>query len=164
MAQYLPVLVLLIVAVLFAALSFVASKLLAPRNPTVEKFDPYECGITPGRDLPERFPVRFYLVAMLFVIFDVEIVFLYPWAVNYEALGLFGLVAILIFSALVFESFVYLISKGALDWGPLQISRRQDPARSDERTTTSTVRRVGGDGRIEVMASAGAAGDDVKVA
>ena len=86
--------------------------------------------------------------------FDVELLFLYPWAVNYEALGLFGLVAILIFSALVFESFVYLISKGALDWGPLQISQRQDaearsPIRSAARTSTTTIRRVGLDGRLE---------------
>jgi len=150
MAQYLPVLALLVLAGLFAALSFVASRLLAPRNPTVEKFAPYECGITPGRDLPERFPVRFYLIAMLFVIFDIEIVFLYPWAVNYEALGLFGLVAVLIFSALVFESFVYLISKGALEWGPLQVSRRQDPMRDADRTTASTVRRVGTEGRTAI--------------
>ena len=150
MAQYLPVLALLILAALFAGLSFVASKLLAPRNPTLEKLSPYECGITPGRDLPQRFPVRFYLVAMLFVIFDIEIVFLYPWAVNYQALGLFGLVSVLIFSALVFESFVYLISKGALDWGPLQVSRRQDPMRASDRTTTSTVRRVGHEGRHQI--------------
>ncbi len=148
MAQYLPVLALLILAALFAALSFVASKLLAPRNPTVEKYAPYECGIVPGREPPERFPVRFYLVAMLFVIFDIEIVFLYPWAIASDRLGLAGLVAILIFSALVFESFVYLISKGALDWGPLQISQRQD-MRSAERTTSSTIRRVGMEGRVE---------------
>lgn len=163
MAQYLPVLALLILATLFAAVSFVASKLLAPRNPTVEKLDPYECGITPGRDLPERFPVRFYLVAMLFVIFDIEIVFLYPWAVSYQSLGQFGFVAILLFSALLFESFVYLIAKGALDWGPLQVSRRQDPMRSADRTSTSTVRRVGGDGRIEVTAADGAEAEEVAV-
>ena len=159
MDQYLPVLALLILAALFAALSFVASKLLAPRNPTVEKYAPYECGIIPGREPPERFPVRFYLVAMLFVIFDIEIVFLYPWAVANERLGFAGFVAILVFSALLFESFVYLISKGALDWGPLQINRRQDDApvtaapqselRSSERTSTSTVRRVGLEGRFE---------------
>ncbi len=163
MAQFLPVLALLILATLFAALSFVASKLLAPRNPTVEKFAPYECGIIPGREPPERFPVRFYLVAMLFVIFDIEIVFLYPWAVANDRLGLYGLLAILIFSAMVFESFVYLISKGALDWGPLQLNRRQDAdltaplassledssMRSPERTSTSTVRRVGLEGRFE---------------
>ncbi len=149
MAQYLPVLALLILAALFAALSFVASKLLAPRNPTVEKYAPYECGIIPGREPPERFPVRFYLVAMLFVIFDIEIVFLYPWAIANDRLGLAGLVAVLIFSALVFESMVYLISKGALDWGPLQVSQRQDRMRSAYRTSTSTVRRVGLEGRVE---------------
>ena len=156
MAQYLPVLALLILAVLFAGLSIVASKLLAPRNPTVEKFAPYECGIIPGREPPERFPVRFYLVAMLFVIFDIEIVFLYPWAVASGRLGLFGLIAVLIFSALLFESFVYLISKGAIDWGPLQINRRQDLAlpsmgdmRSADRTAATTVRHVGLEGRHE---------------
>ncbi|MGF1599812.1 MAG: NADH-quinone oxidoreductase subunit A [Acidimicrobiales bacterium] len=150
MAQYLPVLALLVLAFVFAALSLIASRLLAPRRPTLEKLAPYECGITPGRDLPERFPVRFYLVAMLFVIFDIEIVFLYPWAVNHAALGVFGLVAVLVFSALVFESFVYLISKGALEWGPLQVSRRQDPLRAGERTSTSTVRRVGNEGRYQI--------------
>jgi NADH-quinone oxidoreductase subunit A len=156
MAQYLPVLALLVLAALFAAVSFVVSKLLAPRNPTVEKFAPYECGIIPGREPPERFPVRFYLVAMLFVIFDIEIVFLYPWAIANNQLGLYGLIAILIFTALVFESFVYLISKGALDWGPLQINRRQDLAlpsmgemRSADRTVATTVRRVGLEGRYE---------------
>lgn len=149
MAQYLPVLALLILAALFAALSFVASKLLAPRNPTVEKYAPYECGIIPGREPPERFPVRFYLVAMLFVIFDIEIVFLYPWAIANDRLGLAGLVAVLIFSALVFESMVYLISKGALDWGPLQVSQRQDRIRSADRTSTTTIRRVGLEGRVE---------------
>ncbi len=148
MAQYLPVVVLAVLATLFAALSFVASKLLAPRNPTVEKFAPYECGIIPGREPPERFPVRFYLVAMLFVIFDIEIVFLYPWAIAHQGLGLFGLLAVLLFSALVFESFIYLIAQGALDWGPLQVSRRQNPARSASRTADSTIRRVGLDGRL----------------
>lgn len=153
MAQYLPVLALLILAALFAALSFVASKLLAPRNPTVEKYAPYECGIVPGREPPERFPVRFYLVAMLFVIFDIEIIFLYPWAIASDRLGLAGLVAIMIFSALLFESFVYLIAKGALDWGPLQVSQRQSLLRSADRTSTSTIRRVGLEGRVEEVVS-----------
>ncbi len=148
MAQYLPVVVLMILGALFAALSFGASKLLAPRRPTVPKYAPYECGIIPGREPPQRFPVRFYLVAMLFVVFDIEIVFLYPWAIVHRELALYGLVAILIFSALVFESFVYLISKGALDWGPLQVNRPQE-AISAERTSTSTIRRVGLEGRFE---------------
>ena len=160
MAQYLPVLALLILAALFAGLSIVASKLLAPRNPTVEKFAPYECGIIPGREPPERFPVRFYLVAMLFVIFDIEIVFLYPWAIASGRLGLAGFLAILIFSALLFESFVYLISKGALDWGPLQVNRMQvdrDIMRSADRTSESTIRRVGFEGRYENAEEFGAA-------
>ncbi len=157
MAQYLPVLALLILAALFAALSLVASKLLAPRNPTVEKLAPYECGIIPGREPPERFPVRFYLVALLFVIFDIEIVFIYPWAIASDRFGLFGFLAILTFSALLFESFVYLISKGALDWGPLQVNRSQvdrDLMRSADRTSDSTIRRVGLEGRYDMAVSA----------
>ncbi len=148
MAQYLPVLALLILAVLFAGLSFVASKLLAPRRPTEEKLAPYECGIIPGREPPQRFPVRFYLVAMLFVVFDIEIIFLYPWAVTHRELGLFGFVSILIFSAMVFESFLYLVSKGALDWGPLQVNRRQSVLVGAERTSSSTIRKVGTEGRL----------------
>jgi len=164
MAQYLPVLALLILAALFAGLSLMASKLLAPRNPTVEKYAPYECGIIPGREPPERFPVRFYLVAMLFVIFDIEIVFLYPWAVASGRLGLFGLVAVLIFSAMLFESFVYLISKGALDWGPLQVNRQQVSAsavlRSVDRTSESTIRRVGLEGRYEQVSASSPSDED----
>ncbi|MEZ5226931.1 MAG: NADH-quinone oxidoreductase subunit A [Acidimicrobiales bacterium] len=149
MAQYLPILALTVLAVLFAAGSFVASKLLAPRRPTVEKYAPYECGIVPGREPPQRFPVRFYLVAMLFIIFDIEIIFLYPWAMVHRELALPGLIAMIVFSLLVFESFVYLISKGALDWGPLQVNTRQHEMRSSARTTTTTIRRVGTDGRFD---------------
>lgn len=149
MAQYLPVAALLVLAALFALISLLASKLLAPNRATQAKYAPYECGIIPGREPPQRFPVRFYLVAMLFVVFDIEIVFLYPYAMVHGELGLFGLLAILLFSALVFESFVYLVSKGALDWGPLQVNRRQPEAVGSHRTSTSTVRRVGLDGRYE---------------
>ena len=141
LGQYLPIVVLLILAVLFAALSFVASRLLAPRSPNDRKAAPYECGIIPGRETPERFPVRFYLVAMIFIVFDIEIIFFYPWAIAHGDLGLFGLVAVLIFSAAVFESFVYLIGNGALEWGPL---RRVRHAVSPHRTASSTVRRAGG--------------------
>ena len=140
LGQYLPIVVLLILAVLFAALSFVASRLLAPRSPNDRKAAPYECGIIPGREPPERFPVRFYLVAMIFIVFDIEIIFFYPWAIAHGDLGLFGLVAVLIFSAAVFESFVYLIGNGALEWGPL---RRVRHAVSPHRTASSTVRRAG---------------------
>ena len=146
LGQYLPILVLLVLAVLFAAVSFVASRLLAPRRTTAAKRAPYECGIVPTRDAPERFPVRFFLVAMIFIVFDIEIIFLYPWATIYRELGLFGLVAILIFAFAVFESFLYLIGNGALDWGPIT-RRRDNPMIDASRTTDSTVRRVGLEGR-----------------
>ncbi len=145
LGQYLPVVVLLVLAFLFAALSFVASRLLAPRRPHDRKAAPYECGIIPGRETPERFPVRFFLVAMIFIVFDIEIVFLYPWAVAHGGLGLFGLVAVLLFSLAVFESFVYLIGNGALEWGPVRRVRRAvSPARTVRR---AGVREVGLEGR-----------------
>ncbi len=149
MDQYLPVVTMLVLAVVFAALSALASKLLAPQRPTPAKTAPYECGIVPRRDPPERFPVRFYLVAMIFIIFDIEIIFLYPWAIVYRDLGAFGLWEMLLFAAAVFVSFVYLISHGALDWGPVKRLRRgaDDGMVSPERTATSTIRRVGLDGR-----------------
>lgn len=161
LGQYLPLLALFALAALFAAGSFVASGLLAPRKPTVPKLDPYECGIVPARDTPERFPVRFFLVAMIFIVFDVEIVLFYPYAVARGGLGLFGLVALLVFTFAVFESFLYLIGAGALNWGPARQSRRSEavgpqgrseivgpaPIVSSERTARTTVRRVGLEGR-----------------
>lgn len=162
MAQYLPVLALLVLGAGFAALNIVASRLVSPSRPTEEKLAPYECGIVPGREPPSRFPVRFYLIAMLFIVFDIEIVFLYPWAIAHEGLGQFGLVAILIFSALVFESFVYLISKGALDWGTLQVNRRPAAMVNGDRTMSSTVRRVGLDARYEVVVPVSAEAESAK--
>jgi NADH-quinone oxidoreductase subunit A len=147
MGQYLPVVALAVLAVLFAAVSRVASHLLAPRSSTIAKRAPYECGIVPGREPPERFPVRFYLIAMIFIVFDIEIIFLYPWAVIYRDLGAFGLAEVLLFTVAVLVSFVYLLSNGALDWGPAKRMRRLSPMVSAERTTGTTVRRVGLDGR-----------------
>jgi NADH-quinone oxidoreductase subunit A len=152
MGQYLPVIAMAVLAVLFAAISLVMSRLLAPRRPSAAKSAPYESGIVPTREPPERFAVRFYLVAMIFIIFDIEIIFLYPWAVIYRDLGVFGLVEIVVFAVAVFVSFVYLISNGALDWGPLNRARRQRPMVSAERTTRTTVRRVGLEGRSEAPA------------
>ena len=148
MGQYLPVVALIVLAVLFAALSLIASRLLAPRRSTVAKRAPYECGIIPGRETPQRFPVRFYLVAMIFIVFDIEIIFLYPWAVNYRNLGAFGLVEVLVFGAAVVASLLYLISKGGLEWGPVKQTSGQSPMVSAERTAASTVRRVGLEGRL----------------
>jgi len=152
MGQYLPVLALLVVAVLFGAVSFVASKLLAPRRPSSAKSAPYECGIVPSRELPERFPVRFYLIAMIFIVFDIEIIFLYPYAVVHRSLGAFGLLEMVAFAVPVFVALVFLIASGGLDWGPVKRMVRQGPARSDERTLASTVRRVGVEGRDEEAA------------
>ena len=147
MGQYLPVVAMAVLATAFAAISLMMSKLLAPRRSTTAKRAPYESGILPLKGNPDRFPVRFYLVAMIFIVFDIEIIFLYPWAVIYRDLGAFGLVEILIFAVVVFVSFVYLISNGALDWGPIHRARRQSPMVSEARTTGTTVRRVGLEGR-----------------
>ena len=148
MGQYLPVLALLVLAVLFAAVSFVASRLLAPQRPNAAKSAPYECGIVPSREPPERFPVRFYLIAMIFIVFDIEIIFLYPYAVISGELGVFGLIEMVVFAVAVFGSFVFLIANGALDWGPVKRLGRDDRLVSPARTTSSTIRRVGTDGRI----------------
>jgi NADH-quinone oxidoreductase subunit A len=148
--QYLPVVAMAVLAILFGALSRVASGLLAPKASTVAKRSPYESGIVPGRETLERFPVRFYLIAMIFIVFDIEIIFLYPWAVIYRDLGAFGLVEVLVFAVAVFVSFIYLLANGALDWGPsAKKALRQSPMVSAERTATTTVRRVGLEGRGE---------------
>ncbi|MPY94490.1 MAG: NADH-ubiquinone/plastoquinone oxidoreductase chain 3 [Acidimicrobiia bacterium] len=135
-----------------------ASKLLGPRRVTLAKLGPYESGIVPGREPPQRFSVRFYLVAMIFIVFDIEIIFLYPWAMIHDELGLFGLLAIAMFAASVFESFLYLLSKGALEWGPRRRVARHEMV-APERTASTTVRRVGTTGRyrpdeLEVLAAA----------
>jgi NADH-quinone oxidoreductase subunit A len=145
--QYLPVVALAILAVVFAALSRVASQLLAPNATTVAKRSPYECGIVPGQETVERFPVRFYLIAMIFIVFDIEIIFLYPWAVIYRDLGAPGLIEVLFFTVAVLVSFVYLLSHGALDWGPAKRQQRLSPMVSADRTTLTTVRKVGLEGR-----------------
>jgi NADH-quinone oxidoreductase subunit A len=154
MGQYLPIIVLLGLTVVFGLLSFLASNLLGPKRRSAAKEAPYECGIIPSREMPERFPVGFYLVAMLFIMFDIEIVFLYPYAVNSGALGAYGFWAIVVFSVVFFLSFVYEVAKGGLDWGPLVRARRQDPqVVSVERTTQTTIRRVGLEGRGEEEAA-----------
>jgi NADH-quinone oxidoreductase subunit A len=145
--QYLPIVFMLVLGVTFAGASLVMSKLVSPKRPSAAKAAPYECGIVPRQAPPERFPVRFYLVAMIFVIVDIEIIFLYPYVVIHKELGLFGLIEMLVFAIAVFASFTYLLANGALDWGPVQQLRRSDPSVSTTRTSGSTVRRVGQEGR-----------------
>jgi NADH-quinone oxidoreductase subunit A len=141
-----------VLAILFAALSRVASGLLAPRSSSAAKRAPYESGIVPSRETVERFPVRFYLIAMIFIVFDIEIIFLYPWAVIYRDLGGFGLVEVLLFAVAVFVSFLYLLANGALDWGPANKARRLSPMVSAARTSATTVKRVGLEGRTDLPA------------
>jgi len=127
MGQYLAIVLLLGLGVLFALGSFMTNKLLVKGRPTAAKVAPYECGIVPSKEPPERFGVSFYLVAMLFIIFDIEIVFLYPYVVARAELGAYAFFEILAFSVVFFAAIVYVVAKGGLDWG--------------------TIRRVGADGR-----------------
>src|SRR6266542_3472505 len=124
--SYIPILILAGIAAAFAVLSLMASALLRPRAPNPAKLAPYESGIAPER-LPkdERFPVKFYVVAMLFIIFDVETIFLFPWAVAFRQLGPFGLVEMVVFIGLVFVAYLYVWQKGGLEWEGSERVRRQ---------------------------------------
>ncbi|HWD55406.1 MAG TPA: NADH-quinone oxidoreductase subunit A [Acidimicrobiales bacterium] len=137
MDQYLPILILGLLGLAFTVFSLVSSAMLAPRKkPSAAKLAPYECGIVPNIEPPQRFPVRFYLVSMIFIIFDIEIVFLYPWAVIFHQIATFGLIEVIVFAAVVFVSFVYLISNGALTWGPPKTLQPGMPSRTSDSTIT----------------------------
>jgi len=113
----LPILFLVILSTLFAVGSMVVAARLAPKRWTAAKLQPYESGIVPDdSDDRERFPVKFYLTAMLFIIFDIETVFLYPWAVAYHELAVFGLIEMGVFIAILLGAYVYVWKRGALDW------------------------------------------------
>jgi NADH-quinone oxidoreductase subunit A len=115
--DYLPIVVMAALATLFAVGALAASALLGPSRPNPVKLAAYECGNDPIR-LPrgERFSVKFYLVAMLFIIFDIEAIFLFPWAVKFRSLGLFGLGEMAVFIGLVFVAYVYIWRKGGFEW------------------------------------------------
>ncbi len=114
--NYLPVLILLIVGVLFGLVPLGAGFVLGPRKPDAEKVSPYECGFEAFEDARMKFDVRYYLVAILFIIFDLEIAFLFPWAVSLHKIGAFGLVAMAVFLAILVVGFIYEWNKGALEW------------------------------------------------
>ena len=115
-SAYLPVALMALLGTGFAVVTLWVSSRLAPSNPTPEKVAPYESGIVPLHEPVERFPVKFYLVAMLFVIFDVEIVFLFAWAVRMDHFGWPGIAAIGVFTLLLIETLGYVWKRGALDW------------------------------------------------
>jgi len=175
MGQYLPLLVLTVLTIAFGGLSFGASRLLAPNRGSAAKQAPYECGIVPSREPPDRFPVSFYIVAMLFIMFDIEIIFIYPYAIDAadqfengvlvrEGLGEFGFWAIVVFSVIFFLTFAYEVARGGLEWGPLQRYRNleNDAAMvSAARDSTSTIRRVGLEGRVDRVTAGGANTEEV---
>src|SRR5207249_7929349 len=115
-SDYFLILVFIVVAFAFGAGTLILSHFLQPKLPDPGKLSPYECGSDPFSDARMPFPVRYYIIAMLFVIFDIEIVFLYPWAVAFDRIGVIGMVEMLIFIALFVVGYVYAWKKGALEW------------------------------------------------
>ncbi|HYZ93526.1 MAG TPA: NADH-quinone oxidoreductase subunit A [Actinomycetota bacterium] len=116
LASYLPIAFMLILAGAFGIVTVTAARALGPKDPTPEKRMPYECGITEIDPTVERFPVRFYLVAMLFVIFDVEVILFFPWAVSFRSFPAFSLIAMSVFVGLLLVAFVYEWRNGGLEW------------------------------------------------
>jgi NADH-quinone oxidoreductase subunit A len=116
LAVYIPVLIFVVVAVLVPVGALLFGRLLRPHLPLQGKLDPYECGIEPSGDTRERFSIRFYILAILFVVFDVEVIFLFPWAVVYDQLALFGFIEMLVFLVILLVGYFYVWKKGALEW------------------------------------------------
>jgi NADH-quinone oxidoreductase subunit A len=116
LSAWAPILVFMILVTGFALVSVIGSLILGMRKPTPEKQAPYECGMQPVGTARERFSVKFYLVAMLFLLFDIEAVFLFPWAVVYRDLKLFGFFEMLLFIGVVLAGYVYVWKRGALEW------------------------------------------------
>jgi NADH-quinone oxidoreductase subunit A len=116
LSQYFPIFVFLVVAGALAAIIVAASYVLARQKPDSEKLSPYECGFDPFADARVRFDVRYYLVAILFIIFDLEVAFLFPWAVSLGDIGVFGFWSMIVFLAILTVGFLYEWNKGALEW------------------------------------------------
>ncbi len=114
--NYIPIFIFAAVVAVLIPLTLVIAKLVRPVNPNRIKLMPYECGVDPIGDSRQRYTVRFYLVAILFVVFDIETVFLFPWAVQYKLLGLFGFVEMMVFLAILIVGYVWIWKKGALEW------------------------------------------------
>jgi NADH-quinone oxidoreductase subunit A len=116
MSLYVPILALGILSAVFAVFSLVAGSLAGPKRWNRAKLESYECGIEPTTQHGSRFPVKYYLTAMLFIIFDIEIIFLYPWAVYFDKLGVFGLVEMVTFIVTVLVAYAYVWRRGGLEW------------------------------------------------
>jgi NADH-quinone oxidoreductase subunit A len=116
LVSYLPVFLFVAIAFLIPVLTLLVAKVVRPSTGGAEKLMPYECGVDPDSDARKRYAIRYYVVAILFVIFDVETVFLFPWAIIYKQLALFGLIEMLVFLGILIVGYVWIIKKGALDW------------------------------------------------
>ncbi len=116
MTEYIFISVFAVVAAVIVVGLLLLSTILGPRKPSAEKLIPYECGMLPSEEAKGRFPVRFATIAMLFIIFDIEVVFMYPWAVALDELKLFGLIEMLIFIIILGIAYVYIWGRGGLEW------------------------------------------------
>jgi NADH-quinone oxidoreductase subunit A len=116
LAEYFPILLFILVGVAFGVAPMVLGKLLAPSRPDPEKLSPYECGFEPFEDARMKFDVRYYLVAILFILFDLEIAFLFPWAAVINDIGFAGFISMMVFLAILTVGFIYEWMKGALEW------------------------------------------------
>lgn len=114
--NYIPIGIMIVIGIVFGIVMSKASEWFGPKNPTDEKLSTYESGVEPVGTARERFSVKFYMVAVLFILFDVEVVFLYPWAVNFKELGVFGFLAMFVFIATLVLGYLYAWKKGALEW------------------------------------------------
>ena len=130
LSGYIPILVMLIAAAVIAGGMATASNFLGPKKPNAYKSTAYECGMTPVGTARERFPIKFYLIAMLFIVFDIETIFLYPWAVTYRglphAVKVFELIEMAVFVAILFVGYFYILGKGALDWDESEQAKSAD--------------------------------------
>ena len=114
--NYIPAFIFLAIVLVLLVVTLVVAKLIRPQNPFKTKLMPYECGIDPVDSARGRYTVRFYIVAILFVVFDVETIFLFPWAVQFRALRVFGLVEMLVFLVILIAGYIWIWKKGALEW------------------------------------------------
>jgi NADH-quinone oxidoreductase subunit A len=159
--EYIPILVLVIVSMILAGAMVGLSFLLGPKKPSAFKSTSYECGMIPVGNARERFPIKFYLIAMLFIVFDIETVFLYPWAVTYAGQGygnkVFFFAEMVIFVVILFVGYFYILGKGALDWDESERAgqgdqitpemKRQRPAIRFGNENSGDVRRMPAPGR-----------------
>ena len=114
--QYVPIAIMMVLAIAFGLFLVNVNRWIGPSRPSEEKLSTYESGMEPVKSARERFSVKFYLVAVLFIIFDIEIVFMYPWAVQFRELGMFGYIEMLVFIAILLVGYLYILKKGALRW------------------------------------------------